>query len=60
MRREIRHLFLFIGADPNTAWLADSEIKLDEKGFVRTGFDECSYQQRVKKTLGFTAAHLAK
>src|SRR5258706_7744146 len=39
VRREIRHLFLFIGADPNTAWLSDSEIELDEKGFVRTGFD---------------------
>jgi thioredoxin reductase (NADPH) len=39
MRREIRHLFLFIGADPNTAWLAGSEIELDNKGFVRTGID---------------------
>ena len=36
-RRHIRHLFLFIGAEPNTAWLADSGIALDDKGFVRTG-----------------------
>jgi thioredoxin reductase (NADPH) len=36
-RRAIRHLFLFIGADPNTDWLADSGIALDEKGFVLTG-----------------------
>jgi thioredoxin reductase (NADPH) len=35
-RRAIRHLFLFIGADPNTDWLP-SNIALDEKGFVRTG-----------------------
>ncbi len=35
--REIGHLFLFIGADPNTDWLADSGVALDEKGFVRTG-----------------------
>ncbi len=33
----IRHLFLFIGADPNTDWLAGSDIALDEKGFIRTG-----------------------
>jgi thioredoxin reductase (NADPH) len=33
----IRHLFLFIGADPNTDWLTGSGIALDDKGFVRTG-----------------------
>jgi thioredoxin reductase (NADPH) len=37
--RPIRHLFLFIGADPNTAWLARSEVALDDKGFLRTGVD---------------------
>ena len=36
-RRPIRHLFLFIGADPNTAWLSPSDVALDDKGFVRTG-----------------------
>jgi thioredoxin reductase (NADPH) len=35
-RRPIRHLFLFIGADPNTAWLDGSGVALD-KGFVCTG-----------------------
>jgi len=35
----IRHLFLFIGADPNTDWLAGSGIALDAKGFIRTGGD---------------------
>jgi thioredoxin reductase (NADPH) len=35
----IRHLFLFIGADPNTDWLAQSDIMLDAKGFARTGND---------------------
>jgi thioredoxin reductase (NADPH) len=35
--RPIRHVFLFIGADPNTDWLAASGIGLDAKGFVRTG-----------------------
>src|SRR5207249_11645726 len=38
-RRPIRHLFLFIGADPNTAWLSQSDVALDDKGFVRTGGD---------------------
>ena len=31
----MRHLFLFIGAEPNNAWLAKSGIELDTKGFVR-------------------------
>jgi thioredoxin reductase (NADPH) len=39
VRRSIRHLFLFIGADPNTDWLAGSEVALDTKGFVLTGED---------------------
>jgi len=38
-RRAIRHLFLFIGADPNTSWLSASGVALDAKGFVRTGPD---------------------
>jgi thioredoxin reductase (NADPH) len=37
-RVEVHALFLFIGADPCTPWLAD-EIALDPKGFVLTGPD---------------------
>jgi thioredoxin reductase (NADPH) len=37
LQRAIRHLFLFIGAEPNTAWLSGSGVTLDDKGFVRTG-----------------------
>ena len=37
--RPIRHLFSFIGADPNTSWLSASDVALDEKGFIRTGSD---------------------
>jgi thioredoxin reductase (NADPH) len=33
---DLNHLFLFIGADPNTAWL-DGCVDLDAKGFVVTG-----------------------
>jgi thioredoxin reductase (NADPH) len=32
--RPIRHLFLFIGAEPNTNWLTQSGIEVDAKGFV--------------------------
>jgi thioredoxin reductase (NADPH) len=35
-RRPIRHLFLFIGAEPNTEWLSQYDVALDDKGFVRT------------------------
>jgi thioredoxin reductase (NADPH) len=38
-RSPVRHLFLFIGADPNTDWLSRSDVALDDKGFVRTGAD---------------------
>jgi thioredoxin reductase (NADPH) len=33
------HLFLFIGADPHTAWLEGSGVALDKRGFVLTGTD---------------------
>jgi thioredoxin reductase (NADPH) len=39
VRRPIRHLFLFIGAEPNTDWLSGSGVALDPKGFVLTGTD---------------------
>jgi thioredoxin reductase (NADPH) len=39
VRESIHHLFLFIGADPNTDWLAGSGVALDAKGFVLTGAD---------------------
>ena len=38
-RREVRYLFSFIGAEPNTDWLAASGLKLDDRGFVLTGED---------------------
>jgi thioredoxin reductase (NADPH) len=37
VRRLINHLFLFIGADPNTDWLKGSGVAVDAKGFVLTG-----------------------
>jgi thioredoxin reductase (NADPH) len=37
--RPIRNVFLFLGADPTTAWLKDCEVAVDDKGFVTTGSD---------------------
>ena len=39
VQRPVRHLFLFIGAEPNTDWLAGSGVTLDAKRFVLTGAD---------------------
>jgi thioredoxin reductase (NADPH) len=33
------HLFVFIGAQPNTGWLRTCGVTLDDKGFVLTGAD---------------------
>ncbi|MEB1610726.1 FAD-dependent oxidoreductase [Xanthomonas campestris pv. campestris] len=35
-RVELRHLFLFVGADPNTGWLQQC-VETDARGFVVTG-----------------------
>jgi thioredoxin reductase (NADPH) len=35
-RRDVRYLFSFIGAEPNTDWLQHSGIKLDGRGFILT------------------------
>ncbi|WP_226573489.1 FAD-dependent oxidoreductase [Acuticoccus sediminis] len=34
---QTRHLFLFIGAEPRTSWLAGTGVALDRHGFVLTG-----------------------
>jgi thioredoxin reductase (NADPH) len=47
---DIRHLFLFIGAEPNTAWLASSGVALDARGFVLTGPDAGGNQRQLETT----------
>jgi thioredoxin reductase (NADPH) len=37
--RPIRHVFLFLGADPSTDWLKDCDVAVDDKGFVTTAHD---------------------
>lgn len=44
----LRHLFLFIGADPNAGWIS-SRVHTDDKGFIVTGqsFDAlCSFSRQ--------------
>jgi thioredoxin reductase (NADPH) len=48
MRRPIGHLFLFIGAAPNTDWLSGSGVALDAKGFVLTGTDAAANRRPLE------------
>jgi thioredoxin reductase (NADPH) len=45
---DVRRLFLFIGADPNTGWLGDCGVEVDAKGFILTGYDApgCALESR--------------
>ena len=52
IRRDVRHLFLFIGAEPNTDWLAGSGVALDDKGFVLTGADAVSDRRLLETSRG--------
>lgn len=47
--RDIRHLFLLIGAEPYTDWLAEAGIERDRAGFVLTG-DGCGQAQQAFET----------
>ena len=35
--RPLRHVFMFVGADPETRWLQGCGIRVDASGFVLTG-----------------------
>lgn len=52
VRRPVRHLFLFIGAAPNTDWLSGSGVRLDDKAFVATGGDHPNARDRSCRGLG--------
>jgi len=41
-QQDMKNVFVMIGAEPNTHWL-NGCVKLDEKGFVRTGGKVCSH-----------------
>jgi thioredoxin reductase (NADPH) len=44
---DVCRMFLFIGADPNTGWLEDCGVDVDQQGFIRTGFDVAKAQCRA-------------
>ena len=50
--KPIRHIFLFIGAEPATAWLRDSGVALDTKNFILTGSDVAPDARRSKNGSG--------
>jgi thioredoxin reductase (NADPH) len=43
--RSIRHMFVMIGAEPNTDWLKGF-VDVDANGFILTSFDENSQPRR--------------
>jgi thioredoxin reductase (NADPH) len=47
--RDIRHLFLLIGAEPHTDWLDDTGVERDRAGFVLTG-DGCAQNRAAFET----------
>ena len=46
VERAVRHLFLFIGADPNAEWASDC-VETDGKGFIVTGTHALSLETSV-------------
>ncbi len=42
------HLFVFVGAEPNTSWLKTCGVLVDAKGFVLTGADVPDADPRVQ------------
>ncbi|MES2126448.1 MAG: FAD-dependent oxidoreductase [Pseudomonadota bacterium] len=58
----VRHVFLFVGADPNTDWLADCGVQVDQHGFIMTGTDvmlaRCRVSGHMLNTDGSLHGHL--
>jgi thioredoxin reductase (NADPH) len=52
----LRHVFLFIGADPNVSWL-DSCVATDEKGFVMTGTETIGTPANSRAVLPLETSH---
>jgi thioredoxin reductase (NADPH) len=49
--RSIRHIFLLIGAEPNTDWLAKVGIARDSKGFVLTGHEAGAGRRNLETSI---------
>ena len=44
----VRHVFMFIGAEPNTEWL-EGCLSLDDKGYIRTGHSPLPLQTSLQR-----------
>lgn len=53
-RRPLRNVFLFVGADPATAWLDGCGVEVDAAGFVVTGARRSNAPAGVEATLETT------
>jgi thioredoxin reductase (NADPH) len=49
--RDIRNLFLFIGADPDTRWLEGCGVTMDANGFILTGADAAATGTPIPRPL---------
>jgi thioredoxin reductase (NADPH) len=59
---DARRVFLFIGADPNTEWLEDCGVQVDQHGFIMTGTSvmmaRCRVTGQMLNTDGSLHGHL--
>jgi len=55
-RCPLRHIFLFIGADPNVGWL-DGCVATDAKGFVTTGTENAGKPIDSRPVLPLETSH---
>jgi thioredoxin reductase (NADPH) len=53
---DVRNLFLFVGADPATGWLAGCGVKVDRAGFVMTGIADRKNEGRIPSALETSVA----
>ncbi len=60
--KPVRSVFLFVGADPNSDWLDDCGVQVDQHGFVMTGTDvmlaRCRVTGQMLNTDGSLHGHL--
>jgi len=57
-RRDLRHLYVMIGAVPRTEWIPSTGPALDARGFVLTGFDLTDDQRSAYGAIGRAPYHL--
>ena len=59
IERPIRHLFLFIGAAPNTDWLSGTAVQLDDKGFFEMHIEQGTQLEQSSLRIGVVTGIVA-